>query len=232
MKSSLAILIIFVTIANSFPQQNNNVDATTNATHLLKMTASNSKISLDPKVLDLSYLSIFLIHIGTYNANGDPSVMATMASNVYNLNPPYFVLNLRRGAVTFQNILNTKAFTLNLPSEEFLVQADYDGHASLKEIEQFHIKDISAVSADSVDAPGVKEFPLFYECTFERLITIEGKELLLCKVHNVKISPNCLVDGKMDLNKVKPILYNHQRAQYFNIGDFIGDLRISRNIYK
>ena len=235
MKNAVVVtVLVFIINHNIYSQENRKIDATTNATHLITKNQSGitEKVSVDPNSLDLSYLSIFLIHIGTYDQNGNASVMATMASNIYNLNHPYLLLNLRQGAVTYKNIMNKKAFTLNLPSEEFLIQADYDGHASLGEIEQFDIEDITAEEADSVNAPGVKEFPLYYECTFEKLINIEGKELILGQVKNVKINRTCLTNGKMELSKVKPILYNHQRARYFNVGNHIGDLRISRDIYK
>jgi flavin reductase (DIM6/NTAB) family NADH-FMN oxidoreductase RutF len=235
MKKSIMFLILVCLLKNNiYSQENEKVDATTNATHLLKKnnSAVDEKISLTPESLDLSYLSIFLIHIGTFDQHGNASVMATMASNVYNLNHPYLLLNLRQKAKTYQNIINSKAFTLNIPSDDYLVQADYDGHASLNDIEQFDIVDITAEAADSVNAPGVKEFPLYYECSFEKLITIEGRELILGKVRNVKINKNCLKEDKMDLSKVRPILYNHHRARYFSIGKHIGDLRISREIYK
>jgi len=231
----MGILLLFLFSIGTFSQENKTVDATTNATHLLSRNETQGetdKVSLEPGSLDLSYLSLFLIHIGTFDENGNASVMATMASNIYNLNPPYLLLNLRQGAMTYQNILRTKAFTLNIPSEDYLIQADYDGHASLEDIKNSNIVDITAEKADSVNAPGVKEFPLYYECTMEKLIQIEGREFMLGKLRNVKINKSCLKNGKMELRYVKPILYNHQTAEYFNVGKHIGDLRVSRDIYK
>ena len=64
--------------------------------------------------------------------------------------------------------MSKKAFTINIPSENYVREADYFGIVSGKKEDKFAKTGLTPVKSDIVDAPYIREFPVNLECKYTR----------------------------------------------------------------
>src|SRR4030043_1063863 len=119
------------------------------------------KKSLGPKTL-LFPTPVWVV--GTYNKDGKPNVMTIAWGGICCSKPPCVAISLRKATYSYGNIMERKAFTVNIPSEAHAGQADYFGLVSGKNEDKFAATGLTPIKSDAVDAPYVDEFPLILEC--------------------------------------------------------------------
>ena len=177
------------------------------------------KTSLGPKLL--LYPTPVLV-VGTYDPDGKPNVMTASWGGICCSQPPCVNVSLRKATYSYQNILDREAFTLSIPSEELVRQADYFGLTSGRDTDKFAASGMTAKRSDIVDAPYVSEFPLILECRLVQAIELGLHTQFVGEILDVKIDPAALTpDGKADMHKIKPILYATDTKEYYKVGEFL-----------
>ena len=78
--------------------------------------------------------------------------------------PPCVTISLRKATYTYGNIMERQAYTLSVPSDKYVQEADYFGIASGREVNKFTETNLTPVKSELVDAPYVGEFPMVLEC--------------------------------------------------------------------
>jgi flavin reductase (DIM6/NTAB) family NADH-FMN oxidoreductase RutF len=73
--------------------------------------------------------------------------------------PVCIAVSLRKATYTFGNIVERKAFTVNVPSERFVRDVDYFGIVSGRRKDKFAETGLTPVKSSVVDAPYIDEFP-------------------------------------------------------------------------
>ncbi len=178
------------------------------------------KKSLGPKTL-VYPTPVFVI--GTYDSSGKPNVMTASWSGICCSQPPCVAVSLRKATYSYGNIVARKAFTISIPSEEQVKQADYIGLVSGRNLDKFAASKLTAVRSELVDAPYVQEFAMVLECklahTFELgLHTQFVGEIMDVKVEDWAVSSN----GLADIKKIKPLVFTPDTQSYYGIGNFVG----------
>ena len=102
--------------------------------------------------------------IGSYDAAGKPNVMTASWAAICCSQPPMVTVSLRKATYTYGSIMESKAFTVNIPSEEFVSAAAYFGSVSGRDVDKFAASGLTPVKSALVNAPYIKEFPLVLEC--------------------------------------------------------------------
>src|SRR5512145_2216031 len=92
-----------------------------------KVDEVNKKASLPAQPILLP--SPVLI-IGTYDSDGRPNIMNAAWGGIASSTPPYISVSLRDVTLSHHNILQAKAFTVNIPSEKYFKEADFVGLVS------------------------------------------------------------------------------------------------------
>ena len=177
------------------------------------------KTSLGPKTL---LYPVPVLVVGTYDAQGKPNAMTASWGGVCCSQPPCINISLRKATYSYHNIVERKAFTVNLPSEAFVRQADYFGIASGRDTDKFAAAGLTPVRSDLVDAPYVAEFPLVLECRLVHTADLGLHTMFVGEVMDVKVDPVALnAEGNVDILKLKPILYATGAQEYYGVGDFL-----------
>ncbi|MDP2910764.1 MAG: flavin reductase family protein, partial [Candidatus Omnitrophota bacterium] len=68
--------------------------------------------------------------IGTYDKNGKPNGAAVAWGGIVCSKPPCVAISLRKATYSYGNIMDKKAYTVNVPSEKHIKEADYFGMVS------------------------------------------------------------------------------------------------------
>ena len=161
--------------------------------------------------------------IGTYDKNNKPNAMAVSWGGICCSSPPCVAVALRKATYTYGNLVARKAFTISLPSESHVKEADYFGIASGKKEDKFAVTGLTPVKSDLVDAPYIKEFPFILECAVIKEIEIGLHTQFIGEIKDVKVDELVLGDDALpDVKKVKPFLFAPSNHLYFGIGQEVG----------
>ena len=124
---------------------------------------------------------------------------------------------------SYNNIVERKAFTVSVPSEDFAKQADYFGIASGRNTDKFAAAGLTAVKSDLVDAPYIDEFPFVLECNVIHTVEIGVHTQFIGEIMDVKAEEAVLGEkGLPDIEKIKPIIFVPEIHTYHGIGKFLG----------
>jgi len=162
--------------------------------------------------------------VGTYDENKEPDVMAAAWGGISCSNPPCVSISLQKHRYTLKNINERGAFTISIPSEEFVEEADYFGIVSGKDANKFEKTGLTPVKSDLVDAPYVGEFPLILECKAINSLDLGMHVQITGEILDVKLDEDSAADnGKPDIVKIKPFTYDPAAMSYRGIGEKLGN---------
>src|SRR5208283_3673505 len=146
--------------------------------------------------------------IGTYDKAGKPNAMTAAWGGICCSQPPSVAVSLRKATYTHGCIVARKAFTVSIPSEEHVQQADYLGLATGRTANKFARAKLTPVKSDLVDAPFVKEFPLVLECRLTHTIELGLHTQFVGEILDVKADESVLrKDGHPDIKKIRPLVF-------------------------
>lgn len=162
--------------------------------------------------------------VGTYDKEGKPNAMTIAWGGICCSKPPCVAVSLRSATYSYGNIMERKAFTLNVPSEAYVKETDYFGLVSGRNADKFSATGLTPVKSDLVDAPYLKEFPLVLECKVIHTFEIGLHTQFIGEVIDVKADEAVLGEqGIPDIGKVKPFVFSPEIRSYHAIGDRIGN---------
>ena len=121
-------------------------------------------------------------------------------------------------------IVERKAFTVGIPDQEHVRQADYLGIASGRDTDKIAVARLTPVRSELVDAPYIAEFPLTLECRLIHTADLGMHTLFVGEVVDVKIDEAALTpEGDADIRKINPFLFDPGARGYYGVGEFLGD---------
>lgn len=178
------------------------------------------KTSLGPKPI-VYPTPVFIV--GTYDADGRPNAMAVAWGGICCSKPPCVAISVRKATYTYGNLVERKAFTVNVPSRDDVEAADYLGIASGRDVDKFAVAGLTPVRSDLVDAPLVAEFPLALECKIVHSAELGLHTLFVGEILDVKIEEDCLdADGKASAELVRPFSWAPVDNKYYALGEALG----------
>ena len=161
--------------------------------------------------------------VGTYDQAGKPNVMTAAWGGICCSQPPCVAVSLRKATYTHGCILARKAFTISIPSQDYVRQTDYFGLVSGRDVDKFKAAKLTPVKSDLVDAPYVKEFPLVVECKLAHVIELGLHTQFVGEVIDVKAEDSVTAKGGLlEITKIKPLVFAPDTQAYYGIGHFVG----------
>ena len=161
--------------------------------------------------------------VGTYDKDGKANIMTAAWAAICCSSPPSVAVSLRKATYSYGSIVARQAFTINVPAEKQVREADYAGMASGKKEDKFARLGFTAVKSDLVDAPYVAECPLILECRVIHTLEIGLHTQFVGEILEVKADLEVLDDkGLPDIEKVKPIIFGPEIRTYHGIGRYLG----------
>lgn len=115
------------------------------------------KLALPPQPI---LLPSPVLVVGTYGPEGKPNIMTAAWGGIACSKPPCVSVSLREATLTYHNIIQAGAFTVNIPSERYFKEADYVGMMSGRDCDKFEDTRLTPTRSKLVNAPIVEEFPM------------------------------------------------------------------------
>lgn len=156
------------------------------------------------------------VMIATWDKDHNPDVM--MAAWAGQLDYNQVVISLSKHKTT-ENLELTGAFTISFADERTVAESDYFGLVSANQVpDKVARTGFTVTPSPNVDAPIINEYPLTLEC---KVVSFEDG-MLIGEVVNQSADESILTDGKIDLSKLKPIVFDAAGMCYRAIGDVVG----------
>ncbi|MDR4507044.1 MAG: flavin reductase family protein [Candidatus Brocadiaceae bacterium] len=170
--------------------------------------------------------------VGTYDSSGKANAMNVAWGGICCSKPPCIGISLRKATYSFNNIVERKAFTINIPTEAQIREADYFGIASGRDEDKFSRAKLTPIKSDLVDAPYIEEFPFILECRLLHTIEIGLHTQFIGEIVDVKAEKSALGEGDTpDIEKIKPVLYSPGTRTYHGVGQCLGNaFSVGKNI--
>lgn len=166
--------------------------------------------------------------IGTYDRKNIPNIMAVSWGGICCSKPPCIAISLRKATYTYDNISYHQAFTVNIPSIQYVKEADFVGVFSGREIEKFKELGLTPLKSDLVNAPIVKEFPVNVICRLFKTLEIGLHTQFIGEILDVLADEETLgTNGYPQIEKVQPFIYDSSSTSYYSIGNRISDAFIN-----
>jgi flavin reductase (DIM6/NTAB) family NADH-FMN oxidoreductase RutF len=160
--------------------------------------------------------------VGTYDKADRPDAMVVAWGGICCSQPPCVSISLREETYTYTNIMERKAFTVNIPSEKYLKEADYFGIVSGKSENKFVSTGLTPVKSGIVDAPYIEELPFVLECVLIHSVKIGLHTLFVGEIKDVKADELVLnEEGVPEIEKIKPFIFNPATRTYYGIGKLL-----------
>ena len=158
--------------------------------------------------------------IGTYDESDIPNAMNAAWGGITEENE--ITICVSDDHKTTKNFLYSGAFTVSIPDADAVVAADYVGIATGNKVENKVEKaGWHAVKSELVNAPLFLELPMALECKVKSYDAETCR--LVGEIVNVSIDERILgEDGKIDLNKFKPITYDPVHHTYRTLSEPVG----------
>ena len=120
---------------------------------------------------------------------------------------------------TTENFEKTGAFTVSFADIHTVAESDYFGLVSGNDVPDKVAKvGFTATPSPNVDAPIINEYPLTLECK----VVSWADGILVGEVVNMSADERILTDGKVDLAKLQPIVFDAASMSYRAIGEIVG----------
>ena len=156
------------------------------------------------------------VMIATWDADKTPDVMMAAWAGQYDTRQ--IVISLSEHKTT-DNLRLTKAFTVSFADERTVAESDYFGIVSGRDVpDKVARAGFTVTPSPNVDAPIINEYPLALEC---KVISL-ADGILIGEVVNMSADECILTDGKVDLMKLKPIVFDAAAVSYRTIGEEVG----------
>ena len=156
------------------------------------------------------------VMIATWDKEHTPDVMMAAWAGQYDHNQ--IVVSMSKHTTT-ENIELAGAFTVSFADVRTVAESDYLGIASGAKVPDKVARVGFTVSpSPNVDAPIIDQYPLTLECK-----VVSWKDgILVGEVVNMSADECILTDGKVDLGKLQPIVFDAAALTYRALGEVVG----------
>lgn len=156
------------------------------------------------------------VMIATWDENKNPDVMMAAWAGQYDYKQ--IVVSMSKHKTT-ENLEATGAFTVSFADVHTVAESDYLGLVSGSKVPGKVAKvGFSFTPSPNVDAPIINEYPLTLECK----VVSWADGILVGEVVNMSADERILTDGKVDLEKLQPIVFDAASMTYRAIGEVVG----------
>ena len=156
------------------------------------------------------------VMVATWDKDHTPDVMMAAWAGQYD--NKQIVISMSRHKTT-DNIELTGAFTVSFADIRTVAESDYFGLVSGHKVpDKVARVGFTSPPSPNVDAPIINEYPLTLEC---KVVSWQDG-ILIGEVVNMSADESILTDGKVDLEKLQPIVFDAASVTYRAIGDVVG----------
>lgn len=127
---------------------------------------------------------------------------------------------MRKATYSYHNLMEGRAFTINIPGKQYVREADYLGIASGKNENKLAKAGLTPVKSTFVNAPYIEEFPVNLECKVVNVLELGLHTQFVGEVLNIKMDEALMGDDKKSaIEHLMPLIFAPDTGYYYTVGD-------------
>lgn len=139
----------------------------------------------------------------------------------------HYMVSLSKTHYTNELIKENKSLSINLIDESMLEKADYVGCVSGKKVDKSKVFDYKI---GELNTPIITESPVSMECRVEDIYETPGFDnFILVPIHTFAKEELLNAKGKIDYQKLKPVLFEFPTYQYLKTGEMVKPCMFTKN---
>lgn len=155
-----------------------------------------------------------------------PNIITVSATGFINNAPPMVYISIMPARYSHGLIKKSGEYVINIPSVDMVRVVDYCGTKSGRDVNKFQQTKLTAIDANFVKAPLIKECPVNIECKVKKLINLGSHDAFIAEIVAINYNQEVLDSkGKPDIDKIRP--YAFCSGEYRVIGEKIGSFGFS-----
>jgi flavin reductase (DIM6/NTAB) family NADH-FMN oxidoreductase RutF len=133
------------------------------------------------------------------------------------------MLSMHKTHLTNKGVKELNKVSVNIIDEKMIVKADYVGSVSGDKTDKSVVFEYETGEAGM---PVINESPLTMECEVIHNYETDTFDNFICTIRNTYAEESILAEnGKIDYNKLKPVLFEMPTYSYLRTGEVIGKCR-------
>jgi flavin reductase (DIM6/NTAB) family NADH-FMN oxidoreductase RutF len=156
------------------------------------------------------------------NVDSKPNFMVVASCGEANAEPPMISVAIRHHRYTLRGIRQNLTFSVNVPSCNLIKETDYCGIVSGSKIDKVKACQFKVFYGKLGNAPLLEQCPVNLECRVMHTLNLGSHLLFIGSVEETHVSEDFLTNGKLDITKIKPLIYTMTTVrQYHYLGKVI-----------
>ena len=177
-----------------------------------------NKVLMGPTIL-IYPMPVLLIGA---NVNGRPNFMTAAWSGIADGEPPMISVAINNSRYTLIGVRQNMTFSVNVPSVNLIKEADYCGTTSGAEVDKSKVCQFQVFYGKLNNAPLIEQCPVSLECKAVHILNLGSHSLIIGRIEETHVSETCLIDGKPDIDKIKPLAYvGAPHRHYQSLGEVV-----------
>lgn len=158
--------------------------------------------------------------VGTI-VNNRPNFLAVAHVGILNHGTPqYLSIGLSKMHYSNAGILENRSFSICLPSEALMVETDYCGIMTGKKTDKAALFEIFYGEMNT--APMIQACPVNMELRLHDVLDFKSHDIFVGELVQTHVRDSVLTQGKIDIAKLQPLLFDMHSKQYWRLGPPIG----------
>lgn len=150
--------------------------------------------------------------------DGKPNFLTIAHVGILNNAPPqYLTVSLKKYRHTSRGIRQSGGFSICLPSAAMATVTDYVGIVSGSRVDKSAVFEVFYGRLGNV--PLIRECPVNMELKLHDVLDLPAHEVFVGELVATHVAEPCLRDGAVDLEKVRPLLFDYASGWYFSLGE-------------
>ena len=131
--------------------------------------------------------------------------------------PQYLSFGINKSHHTGKGILEHREFSVCIPGQDLVVETDYVGLVSGRNTDKSQVFEL--FQGQLKHAPLIKSCPVCMECRLARVVDFETHDVFIGEIVATHADESVLhADGKIDIARVKPLLFDMASVKYWSLG--------------
>lgn len=158
--------------------------------------------------------------IASCDDEGQYNLMTASWAGIVSKTPPTMAISLNQSRKTYENIVQSGCFSVNMVPASLAVEADFCGLKSGRDLDKSEVTGLCFEKAIHIDAPLVQSCPLNVECRCIGEYPLGDYRLIMGEILEIHAADEAFDgDGKMDARIFDPLVYLGGIREYWNLGE-------------
>ncbi len=139
-----------------------------------------------------------------------PNIFTVAWTGVICSEPPMLSISVRKERHSYELIMASRAFVVNIPSFRQMRALDYCGVVSGRSVDKFEQTGLTPGEASTVRAPLILECPVNLECKVKKYLELGSHTLFLADITAVQVSEHLITpSGRLAVERAGLFTFAH-----------------------